>query len=87
MNEGEPINRRSKFVGEDRLLRKGRNMKGRRQRERGEERGGRGEGELEKEKISMKCEISYECLFHSGIYNSFFPGRHEPLRHASLVQK
>jgi hypothetical protein len=60
MNEGESINRRSKFGGQDRLLRKERNMKGRRQgeQERGEERGGRGEGELEKEKISMNCEIS-----------------------------
>jgi len=33
VNEGESINRSSKFGGEDRLLRKGRNMKGRRQGE------------------------------------------------------
>jgi len=69
MNEGETTNRGAKFCGEERLLRKGRNMKGRGQGEeaRGEGGGGRGEGELEDERISMKCEISYECLFYGDI--------------------
>ena len=69
MNEGETTNRGAKFGGEEILLRNGRNMKGRDQGEEtlGEEGGGRGEGELEEEKISMRCEISYECLFYSGI--------------------
>jgi len=69
VNEGEAVNRGAKFGGEERLLRKWSNVKGRGQGEEalGEEGGGRGERELEEEKISMKCEISYECLFNGGV--------------------
>jgi hypothetical protein len=52
----------------------------------GEEGGGRGEGEIEKEKISMECEMSRECLFYSDIYNRFFLVGTNLLRHVSHVQ-